>query len=53
MANTKKCYAQPETVKHGSANLVQGSCKLYYTTLYKYYTYCSGYLYYTTLYYYH
>lgn len=41
----KKCYAQPETVKHGSMNLVQGS-KLYYTTLYYKKTY-------TTLYYYH
>ena len=40
----KKSYAQPETVKHDSMNLVQGS-KLYYTYYYK--------LYYTTLYYYH
>ncbi|MBQ1858434.1 MAG: hypothetical protein II605_02095 [Paludibacteraceae bacterium] len=45
----KKSYAQPETVKHDSMNLVQGS-KLYYTTLY--YTYYYK-LYYTTLYYYH
>ena len=48
--NEKKCYVQPETVKHGSMNLVQGSgyyhYKLYYTTLYYK-------LYYTTLYYYH
>lgn len=46
----KKCYVQPETVKHGSMNLVQGSSnynyKLYYTTLYYK-------LYYTTLYYYY
>ena len=52
----KKCYAQPETVKHASMNLVQGS-NLYYTTLYTklYYTtlYYSSKLYYTTLYYYH
>ncbi len=46
--SAKKCYVQPATVKHGSANLVQGSCKLYYTTLYYY-----SKLYYTTLYYYH
>ncbi len=46
---TKKCYAQPETVKHSSKNLVQGSGYghyLYYTTLYYK-------LYYTTLYYYY
>jgi len=45
-SKAKKCYAQPETVKHDSMNLVQGSCRLYYTTLYYK-------LYYTTLYYYH
>lgn len=53
----KKCYVQPETVKHGSMNLVQGSgyYKLYYTTLYYklYYTTLYYKLYYTTLYYYH
>jgi len=51
----KKSYVQPETVKHCSMNLVQGSgngCYLYYTTLYKYY-YNYHTLYYTTLYYYH
>lgn len=47
-ANMKKCYAQPETVKHGSANLVQGSCKLYYVTLYYKLYYVS--LYYTYYY---
>ncbi|MBO4611653.1 MAG: hypothetical protein J5671_00610 [Bacteroidaceae bacterium] len=51
----KKCYTQPETVKHASMNLVQGS-KLYYTTLYYnsklYYTTLYYKLYYTTLYYY-
>lgn len=52
--NSKKCYVQPETVKHSSMNLVQGS-KLYYTTLYYklYYTTLYLKLYYTTLYYYH
>lgn len=52
IVNSKKCYVQPETVKHNAMNLVQGShnCYLYYTTLYysSYYTH-----YYTTLYYYH
>ena len=53
-ANEKKCYVQPETIKHASMNLVQGS-KLYYTTLYTklYYTTLYTKLYYTTLYYYH
>ena len=51
----EKCYAQPETVKHASMNLVQGSGKLYYTTLYYklYYTSLYSKLYYTSLYYYH
>lgn len=49
--NEKKCYVQPETVRHASMNLVQGS-KLYYTTLYYklYYTSLYRKLYYTSLY---
>lgn len=52
--NAKKCYAQPETVKHGSTNLVQGS-KLTYTTLYYKKSYVTLYYKktYITLYYYH
>ena len=49
MNPAKKGYVSPETVKHGSANLVQGSCRLYYTTLYYSSLYLSA-LYYTYYY---
>lgn len=47
----KKNYVQPETVKHSSMNLVQGShYDLYYTSLYYYHQHYYSH-YYTTLYY--